>query len=85
MPTTVYVTKMQPFGARLYDITTRSMEKSTDPTRLIAIARVFSGTLHVGQKVYVMGPRHQVNGQIDVKETVIEHLFILMGASIKLV
>ena len=29
-PTVVYVTKMQPFSARLYDITTRAEKKSTD-------------------------------------------------------
>lgn len=85
VPTTVYVTKMQPFSSRLYDITARSTEKSIGSQRLIAISRVFSGTLRVGQTVYVMGPRHQLNGQIDVKETVITHLFCLMGSSLKLV
>ena len=29
-PTVVYVTKMQPFSSRLYDITTRSLEKSVE-------------------------------------------------------
>jgi ribosome assembly protein 1 len=32
-----------------------------------------------------MGPRHGINGQKDVKETKIEHLFLLMGSSLKLV
>jgi ribosome assembly protein 1 len=32
-----------------------------------------------------MGPRHGFNGQKDVKETTIQHLFLLMGASLKLV
>lgn len=49
------------------------------------MSRVFSGTLRVGQSVYVMGARHQINGQVDVTETKIQHLFILMGSSIKLV
>lgn len=48
IPTSVYVTKMQPFSARLYDITTRAQEKSKEKQRLIAISRVFSGTLKVG-------------------------------------
>lgn len=26
-----------------------------------------------------------MNGQVDVKETVIEHLFLLMGSSLKLI
>jgi len=85
VPTTVFVTKMQPFSSRLYDITVRATEKSPNSQRLIAICRVFSGTLKVGQKVFVMGARHGINGQVDVKETVIEHLFILMGCSLKMV
>ena len=32
-----------------------------------------------------MGPRHGFNGQKDVKETTIEHLFLLMGSSLKLI
>jgi ribosome assembly protein 1 len=85
VPTTAYVTKMQPFDAKLYDITTRALQKSAGKTRMIAICRVFSGILRVGQKVFVMGPKHQLNGQQDVKETIIEHLFLLMGSSLKLV
>mmetsp|Transcript_39574 Transcript_39574/g.60488 ORF Transcript_39574/g.60488 Transcript_39574/m.60488 type:complete len:304 (+) Transcript_39574:1273-2184(+) len=84
-PLSVYVTKMQPFGSRLYDIATRALEKSPDSQRLIAVARVFSGTLKVGQKIFVMGARHGINGQKDVKEVEIQHLFLLMGASFKLV
>jgi len=63
VPTTVYVTKMQPFDAKLYDITTRAIQKSSSKTRMIAISRVFSGILRVGQKVFVMGPKHRFNGQ----------------------
>ena len=63
VPTTAYVTKMQPFDAKLYDITTRAFQKSAGKTRMIAICRVFSGILRVGQKVFVMGPKHQLNGQ----------------------
>jgi len=46
--TTVYVTKMQAFSARLYDVTTREPSNSEDGQRFIAFARVFSGTLKVG-------------------------------------
>ena len=76
---------MQPFSSRLYDITTRSLEKSEEKQRLIAVSRVFSGTLKVGQTVNVMGPRHGFNGQKDVKETQIQYLFLLMGSALKLV
>mmetsp|Transcript_2734 Transcript_2734/g.4663 ORF Transcript_2734/g.4663 Transcript_2734/m.4663 type:complete len:342 (+) Transcript_2734:445-1470(+) len=64
--TVVFITKMQPFSARLYDITIKSLERSQETQRLVAISRVFSGKLHVGQKVFVMGPRHQINGQKDI-------------------
>ena len=32
-----------------------------------------------------MGPRHQINGQQDVREFEIEHLFLLMGSGLKLI
>ena len=47
-PTVVYVTKMQPFSARLYDLATRADSMSTEKLKHIAISRVFSGTLRQG-------------------------------------
>lgn len=32
-----------------------------------------------------MGARHQLNGQSDVKEVVVEHLFLMMGSTLKLI
>ena len=61
-PLVVYVTKMQPYPSRLYDITTRSQEKSQGSQRLIGYARVFSGTLKAGQNVFIIGPKHGING-----------------------
>lgn len=84
-PTIVYVTKMQPFSSRIYDIITKAEEKSKDRQRLIAVARVFSGALTCGQKVFVMGPKHQFQGQQDVKEIVIDKLFLLMGSTLKMI
>jgi len=46
---------------------------------------VFSGTLQVGQKVYVMGAKHMHKGQEDITEVEIKHLFLLMGSALKLV
>ena len=59
-PTIAYVTKMQAFPSRLYDILTKSEEKSTEKQRLIAVTRVFSGCLKTGDTVFVIGPKHMV-------------------------
>ena len=58
VPTTVYVTKMQPFSSRLVDLLVRTTEKAEGKQTLIGVGRVYSGTLRVGQKVQVIGPRH---------------------------
>lgn len=77
------MTKMQPFSARMFDLLTRQPEKSKETQRLIAFARVFSGTLKVGQKVYIIGPKHGINNQTDISEEVeIKYLFLLMGSSL---
>jgi hypothetical protein len=39
---------MQPFSSKLYDATIRAQEPSEFSTRLIAVARVFSGTIKQG-------------------------------------
>ena len=76
---------MQPFSSRLYNIVARCQDETEVKYKAIAISRVFSGVLKTGQKVFVMGPKHQVNGQVDVKEVEIRHLFLLMGSSLKLI
>jgi translation elongation factor EF-G len=81
-PAVAYITKMQPFSSRLYDIVTRGLVKSEGPIRYVAFSKVFCGTLKRGQTVYAMGPKHGINGQVDMIETKIDHLFILMGSSI---
>ena len=48
VPTTVYVTKMQPFSSRLFDITVHATERSTESQRLIGVGRVFGGCIKVG-------------------------------------
>ena len=57
-PVVVYVSKMQPFNSRLYDIATRSAQRSESTQRLVAVSRVYSGTLRVGAKVFVFGANH---------------------------
>lgn len=81
-PAVAYVTKMQPISSRLYDIVTRAQVKSDSPVRSIAFSKVFCGKLKRGQTVYVLGPKHGINDQVDIKEAKIEYLFLLMGASI---
>jgi hypothetical protein len=50
----------------MYDITVRKQERTLESTVLIAVTKVFSGTIKLGQKLYVFGPRHQINGQEDI-------------------
>ena len=56
----------------------RSSEKSQTPQRLVAIARVYSGRLKQGSKVFVFGANHSAENP-DMKEVEIPHLFLLMG------
>lgn len=53
--------------------------------RSIAFSRVFSGTLKRGQEIWVIGPKHGLNGQEDIKKTKIDYLFLLMGSQIQLI
>lgn len=52
---------------------------------MIGVGRVYSGTLRVGQKVQVIGPRHMFQGKKDITEHTIKHLYLLMGANLKLI
>jgi len=47
-PLVIFVAKMQPFSSRLYDVTTKSLERSQTSQRLVAVARVLSGEVYVG-------------------------------------
>ena len=82
-PLVIFVAKMQPFSSRLYDATTRSTT-SLDAQRLVAVARVYSGTVQVGQKIFVLGPKHTLETP-DITETHVEHLFLLMGSQFQLI
>lgn len=77
-PLLVFVTKMQPYHSKLYDATIRSTEPSEFSTRLIAVARVLSGTIRQGSSVFIIGPTHTVE-KPDVTETTIDYLFLMMG------
>ena len=81
-PIIVYVTKMQPFSSRIYNVAARTNEQSASNQRLVAIARVYSGNLRVGSRVYVFGANHSPE-QPDVTEVEVPHLFLLMGQSLE--
>lgn len=83
-PIIVYVTKMQPFSARLYNVATRATDMSVSKSnqKLVAVARVYSGKLRVGSKVYVFGANHSAETP-DVQEVEIPHIFLLMGSSLE--
>lgn len=77
-PIVVFVTKMQPFSSRIYDMAVRAHEKSQTAQRLIAIARVYSGRLKTGSKVFIFGANHSTETP-DMTEVEIPHIFLLMG------
>lgn len=66
-PLVVFVTKMQPVPSKLYDATVHG-EASYESQRLVAVARVYSGTIYRGQTVYVFGANHSEE-KPDVRET----------------
>lgn len=47
--------------------------------KFIGFARVFSGALKRGMKVYVIGPKSQNNNINNVQEVQINNLYILMA------
>ena len=69
---------MQPFSAKLYDATIRATEPSENSLRLIAVARVFSGTIQEGSQVFVIGPSHTPE-KPDFTEVSIEYIFLMQG------
>lgn len=75
---------MQPFSSRIYDMAVRASEKSQTAQRLIAVARVYSGVLKTGAKVFVFGANHSAETP-DMTEVVIPHIFLLMGQQINLI
>lgn len=61
-------------------------EKPDDPEHLIGFARLFSGTLAVGDEVYVLPPKFtpaHPNAQPQPKKVTITALYLLMGRSLE--
>jgi translation elongation factor EF-G len=75
----MYVSKMQPFSARLYYLAVKNVPKTDSQQRLIGVARVLSGRIQTGQKIFVIGPNHTESNS-DLTEVTVESLFLLMGS-----
>ncbi|KAK4505653.1 hypothetical protein PRZ48_003618 [Zasmidium cellare] len=61
-------------------------EKADDPEHLIGFARLFSGTLTVGDEVYVLPPKFtpaRPHAQPQPKKVTITALYLLMGRSLE--
>lgn len=51
---------------------------------MIGFARIFSGTIHEGQKVYVLGPKYDPSHPTKYINTVtVENLFLIMGRELE--
>lgn len=52
--------------------------------KLVAFARIFCGTIHRGQEIYVLGPKYNpLDPTKYVSKVVIEELYLLMGAHVE--
>ncbi|KAK5119130.1 hypothetical protein LTR62_000341 [Meristemomyces frigidus] len=61
-------------------------DQDTDPEHLIGFARLFSGTLTVGDEVYVLPPKYtpaRPHAQPQPKKVTITALYLLMGRSLE--
>eukprot|EP00756_Hemistasia_phaeocysticola_P048367 Hpha_TRINITY_DN22798_c0_g1::TRINITY_DN22798_c0_g1_i1::g.34290::m.34290/K14536/RIA1; ribosome assembly protein 1 len=56
-------------------------EEGDEGTAFVGIARVFSGTLRVGQRAFVLEPRHRPGNNAESVE--IQQLFMLMGRGVQ--
>ncbi|EEB07090.1 GTPase Ria1 [Schizosaccharomyces japonicus yFS275] len=60
--------------------TEETPKKDEDEDVLIGFARIFSGTIKVGQKLYVLGPKFDpANPTEHVQEIVVKALYLMMG------
>ena len=48
-------------------------------TAFVGVARIFSGTIKRGDKLWVLDPKHQAGGTSTAKEITVSQLFLLMG------
>ena len=63
-----------------------ALEKEEDPEHLIGFARLYSGTLSVGDSVYVLPPKFSpahAHASPEPQKVMIKDLFLLMGRSLE--
>ena len=62
------------------------LEKSEEPEQLVGFARLYSGTLSVGDSIYVLPPKFspgEAHAQPEPKRVTITALYLLMGRSLE--
>ncbi|KAF8534097.1 ribosome assembly protein 1 [Trichophaea hybrida] len=58
--------------------------EASDKERLIGFARVYSGTIKVGQKLYVLGPKYSpLNLDQHIQEVTVRDLYYMMGRDLE--
>jgi ribosome assembly protein 1 len=72
-------------GASLEEVTTEE-EKQPDPEHLIGFARIYSGTLSVGDSVYVLSPKFNPanpHNSPEPQKVTVTALYLLMGRGLE--
>eukprot|EP01061_Rhynchopus_euleeides_P026981 TRINITY_DN43937_c0_g1_i1.p1 TRINITY_DN43937_c0_g1~~TRINITY_DN43937_c0_g1_i1.p1 ORF type:complete len:997 (+),score=418.70 TRINITY_DN43937_c0_g1_i1:185-2992(+) len=79
----VYIAKMfdtdQLPGVALQEGDVQVDTEGVDRTAFVGVARIFSGSIKKGDKLYVLDPKHQPGGEATAQEITVTQLFLLMG------
>lgn len=74
------------FGGSSFSISANEQPVKNDPEHLIGFARLYSGTLSVGDEVYVLPPKYTPNdphAQPEPKKVTVKSLYLLMGRAME--
>ncbi|KAI8897277.1 P-loop containing nucleoside triphosphate hydrolase protein [Globomyces pollinis-pini] len=87
-PVVAFLSKM--FSVSSADLPAKAVTRSNEDTEeeevLIGFARIYSGTIKVGQSIYILGPKYNAEDpDCDQFKTeiVVERLFLLMGKEMR--
>jgi ribosome assembly protein 1 len=64
----------------------KEVEDSSEKEVLIGFSRIYSGTIRIGQKIHVLGPKYNPDDpdrESFISELVVERLFLMMGRDLK--
>ncbi|XP_063701820.1 elongation factor-like GTPase 1 [Culicoides brevitarsis] len=84
----VFVSKMFAVNVKTSPELQKLQNDPNDDEVFLAFARVYSGTLRVNDKVFVLGPKHSPNNVENspyITEITVKHLFQLMGRDLEAV